>query len=122
MKLSDIKDESRFGILDEAAVLIEKLAKNEDFRAMMFKDDIDPNTSRGEAGAIMSQRIKKGLPHLMSTASAEIAEYLALVEGVSVEEYKKDMTLGKLFVGVTDMLNDPIFLNFFYLYAPTEQG
>ena len=58
MRLSDIKDEERFGVVDEAAAIIER---------------------------------------------------------VSEEEYSKDLSLGKIFNGVLEMIKDPIFINFFYL-------
>lgn len=115
MKLSDISDESRFGVLDEAAAIIERLGQNEDFKNMMFKDDIDTKLDKQSAARLMNKRVYANMPKLMRSAKKDIAAYLALVEGVSEEEYSKDLTLGKLFNGVVEMMNDPVFLNFFYL-------
>lgn len=116
MKLSEIKDESRFGVLDEAAVVIEKLAKNEDFKAMMFKDDLDFKDNAETAKQVLNNRVLKNMPKLMKGAKNDLVAYFALVEGVSETEWTKDMTLGKIFNGVVEMLNDSIFLNFFYSY------
>lgn len=115
MKLSEIKDESRFGVLDEAAAIIERLGQNEDFKNMMFKDDIDGKMDKQSAARLMNKRVYANMPKLMRSAKRDIVTYLALVEGVSEEEYSKDLTLGKLFSGVVEMMNDPVFLNFFYL-------
>lgn len=115
MRLSDIKDEERFGVVDEAAAIIERLAKNEDFKAMMFKDDIDPNTDPKIMAQIMNKRVLAHMPKLMRSAKTDIVAYLAVVEGVSEEEYSKDLSLGKIFNGVLEMIKDPIFINFFYL-------
>lgn len=122
MRLSDIKDEERFGVVDEAAAIIERLAKNEDFKAMMFKDDIDPKTDPKIMAQIMNKRVFAHMPKLMRSAKADIVAYLAVVEGISEEEYSKDLSLGKIFNGVLEMIKDPIFINFFYLsQAPSAE-
>lgn len=116
MRLADIKDESRFGVLDEATAIIEKLSKNEVFKAMMFKDDLNFQTDAETAKQVLNNRVLGNLPKLMKSAKSDLIAYFACVEGISEEEYTKDMTLGKIFNGVIEMLNDPIFLNFFYSY------
>lgn len=115
MKLADI-DQSRFDIIDEATVIIEKLSKNEDFKSMLFKDDLNFKGDAEAAKQILNKRVLSNIPKLMNSAKTELTEYFALLEGVPVDEYLKDFTFGKAFNGVVDMLNDTVFLNFFYSY------
>ncbi len=116
MKLYDISSERYSEVMEAAPALIEKLAANEEFKAMMFKDDLDVKGDAKNAQKILSDRVLKHLPKLMVSAKTELVSYFALLNGVSEAEYAQNMTVGKVFDEILDALNDKVFLNFFYSY------
>lgn len=118
MKLCDIGADRYDEVMAAAPELIKNLAKNKEFSAMMFRGDInvnDPETAK-TAKQIMQKRVSEHLPKLMVNAKKELCAYFALLDGVSEEEFSEKMTIGTMISGITEMLNDAAFINFFGLY------
>lgn len=117
MKLSDIKGEQAFETLDRVTPIIEKLSLNADFLDLL-NVDVGSVEDKTQAAAIaadkISNNIRKYLPKLMKSASKELTLYTEILTGAKAE----DITLGNIFQTLIDMLNDPVFLNFFALYRP----
>lgn len=116
MRLCDIGSERYFEVMEKAPALIEKLAANEEFKAMMFKDDLNVEGDKKNAINVMNSRVLKHLPKLMVDAKEDLVSYFALVNGVSEEEYAEKMTIGTIFGEILEALGDKVFLNFFYSY------
>lgn len=112
--------------LDLALEKIESLSKNQHFKDMFFRDDIKEkfNLRSGDgvaaAQSFITKRILSHIPALMKHAKKELADYFAFCNGISAEEYEKELTVGKLYADVYGMINDETFLNFFYSFAETE--
>lgn len=115
MKLCDIGFDRYDEVMAKVPELIENLAKNEEFKAMMFRDDLDPSDLKA-AQKLLEDRVAQHFPKLMLSAKKELIAYFALIEGVSEEEYTKNLTVGGMIGGVSDMLRDKAFLNFFGLH------
>ncbi len=114
-------------VLDLALEKIEKLSKNQYFKDMLFKNDLEKkfnlaSKSGAEAAQVFfSNRIMSHIPNLMRYAKAELAEYFSFVNGVSEEEYLKDMTVGNLYDDIYGMISDKVFLNFFSSFTKAEE-
>lgn len=115
MKLCDIGADRYDEVMAAVPALIENLAKNKEFSAMMFRGDINANDLK-TAKQIMQKRISEHLPKLMVNAKKELCAYFSLLDGVSEAEFAKKMTIGTMISGITEMLNDAAFINFFGLY------
>lgn len=115
MRLSDIKADRYDEVMAAVPELIENLAKNETFNAMMFRGDLDASDLKA-AQKKMTERISEYLPKLMTSAKKELVEYFALLDDVSADEYAKNLTIGSMFNGIEEILKDKVFLNFFALY------
>lgn len=123
MKLSNIGFDRYDEVMAKVPTLIENLAKNKEFSAMMYKGDLNP-TDLESAKQMVQKRISEHFPKLMISAKNEIVAYLALLDGVTEKEFAEKTTIGEMVKGVSDMLNDVAFINFFGLYQTpnTEQA
>lgn len=117
MKLSDVKGEKQFEILGKAIPMLEKLSKNKDFNNML---NVTVKTPEDKEAATeqLTENVKKHLPKLIQTAGKELAEYAALLKG----EKPEDVSAGEIFLTLVEMLNDPVFFDFFALYRPKSAG
>ncbi len=115
MKLSDIGADRYDKVIAAVPELIENLAKNKEFSAMMFRGDLDVNDLE-TATQKMQKRISEHLPKLMVNAKKELCAYFALLDGVSETEFTEKMTVGTMMNSITEMLKDAAFIRFFGLY------
>lgn len=112
MKLSDIGFDRYDEVMAKAPELIKNLAENKEFNAMMFRGDINPSDLES-AKQIIQERVSEHFPKLMINAKKELIAYFALLHGVTEKEFAEKATIGDMVSGVSEMMKDVAFINFF---------
>lgn len=109
MRLSDIKGERSIEVIAE---LIEPIANIAADKAAtdLFKAQKATGKKTAEGFA---ERVRKNLPALLKTHKDDIIAIMAAINGVSREEYAKEMTLASLLGDAYEVLTDKEFLVFF---------
>lgn len=122
MKIKDVTGERSFTILKDVIPYIEQFGKSELFRKIFSTDDL-PEDKEKQVETV-SQRIMDNLPDLIAEEKDNLVAYFALLDGVSTEEYLKEVNAGKIVDGMVDMFSDGHFRTFFtpFLKKPTAQG
>lgn len=110
MKLSDIKGADVFDVIADCIVPITNIAADEKAMAL-FKKQVVPKGTDVRAVAI--KRLAAGVPPLMRDHKDDLVAILAAVNLTSVDEYAKELTLGKLISDLADLVGDPMFADFF---------
>lgn len=110
MKLSDIKGADVFDVIADCIVPITNIAADEKAMAM-FKKQVVPEGTDVRAVAI--KRLAAGVPPLMRDHKDDLVAILAAVNLTPVDEYAKELTLGKLITDLADLIGDPMFADFF---------
>ena len=110
MKLSDIKGADVFDVIADCIVPITNIAADEKAMAL-FKKQVVPEGTDVRAVAI--KRLAAGVPPLMRDHKDDLVAILAAVNLTPVDEYAKEMTLGKLITDLADLIGDPMFADFF---------
>lgn len=110
MKLSDIKGADVFDVIADCIVPITNIAADEKAMAL-FKKHVVPEGTDVRAVAI--KRLAAGVPPLMRDHKDDLVAILAAVNLTPVDEYAKELTLGKLITDLADLIGDPMFADFF---------
>lgn len=110
MKLSDIKGADVFDVIADCIVPITNIADDEKAMAL-FKKQVVPEGTDVRAVAI--KRLAAGVPPLMRDHKDDLVAILAAVNLTPVDEYAKELTLGKLITDLADLIGDPMFADFF---------
>ena len=110
MKLSDIKGADVFDVIADCIVPITNIAADEKAMAL-FKKQVVPKGTDVRAVAI--KRLAAGVPPLMRDHKDDLVAILAAVNMTPVDEYAKELTLGKLISDLADLISDPMFADFF---------
>lgn len=110
MKLSDIKGADVFDVIADCIVPITNIAADEKAMAL-FKKQVVPEGTNVRAVAI--KRLAAGVPPLMRDHKDDLVAILAAVNLTPVDEYAKELTLGKLITDLADLIGDPMFADFF---------
>lgn len=110
MKLSDIKGADVFDVIADCIVPITNIAADEKAMAL-FKKQVVPDGTDVRAVAI--KRLAAGVPPLMRDHKDDLVAILAAVNLTPVDEYAKELTLGKLITDLADLIGDPMFADFF---------
>lgn len=110
MKLSDIKGADVFDVIADCIVPITNIAADEKAMAL-FKKQVVPKGTDVRAVAI--KRLAAGVPPLMRDHKDDLVAILAAVNLTPVDEYAKELTLGKLISDLADLVGDPMFADFF---------
>lgn len=110
MKLSDIKGADVFDVIADCIVPITNIAADEKAMAL-FKKQVVPKGTDVRAVAI--KRLAAGVPPLMRDHKDDLVAILAAVNLTPVDEYAKELTLGKLITDLADLIGDPMFADFF---------
>lgn len=116
MKISDVKGERSFTISKEVLPYIVKFSENEHFKKVFDTSDLpkgdlpEDKVKRGEA---VMAKIADNLPDIIDSCRDNLVRYFALLEDVVPEKYMEDITVGKIYNGITDMFNDDVFRTFF---------
>lgn len=109
MKLSDIKGDRVLDVIADIIDPIANMAQDKDVAAM-FKREAVPDGM--EARDFFAKRMCKGLPVLLKSHKADIITILAVIEGVTPEQYAASLDLAKLFADVMELVTDDAFLDF----------
>lgn len=112
MKLSDIKGADVFDVIADCIVPITNIAADEKAMAL-FKKQVVPKGTDVRAVAI--KRLAAGVPPLMRDHKDDLVAILAAVNMTPVDEYAKELTLGKLITDLADLIGDPMFADFLRL-------
>lgn len=110
MKLSDIKGADVFDVIADCIVPITNIASDEKAMAL-FKKQVVPKGTDVRAVAI--KRLAAGVPPLMRDHKDDLVAILAAVNLTPVDEYAKELTMGKLIADLADLVGDPMFADFF---------
>lgn len=110
MKLSDIKGADVFDVIADCIVPVTNIAADEKAMAL-FKKQVVPEGTDVRAVAI--KRLAAGVPPLMRDHKDDLVAILAAVNLTPVDEYAKELTLGKLITDLADLIGDPMFADFF---------
>lgn len=111
MKLSDIKGERVFDVIADIIDPIVNIAQDSD-AAELFA----PKTEKPEdmdKWTYFLMRVKKSLPPLLKTHRDDFVTILAVVNNVSPKEYRKELTMQKLFSDIIELVTDQEFTSFF---------
>ena len=110
MRLSDIKGERVFDVIADIIDPIVTIAEDKNAAELFQPKELPKGMTPWE---FFLQRAKKSIPPLMKDHKAELCKIMATVNGVTVEEYLKDITLAKLLSDLTELLTDREFTSFF---------
>lgn len=108
-KFSEIKGKESMVVLAELVSPVASLAKDEEVMALFERKPI-PKNKNAQAEAM--DRLAKGLPPLMERHGDDFIKILAIVDGVTVEEYEEKMTLNTLISDFYTLMSDPAFRSF----------
>lgn len=109
MKLSDIKGDRVFDVI---ADIIEPACNiaTDDEAGKFFKRDSRPEDMSVREFTL--KQIKEALPPLLKTHKEDLIKIMATLDGISPEEYKKNLTMAGLFQGLYEILTDEDLLSF----------
>lgn len=116
MKLSQIKGTRCLEVIADVVEPIARIAEDKEAKAIFAPKKKPKNMT---AAAFMAQRVRKGLPSLLRNHEDDIVEILATINGVTPEEYAREMTMASLITDVMDVLLDSDFVSFFTSAAAT---
>lgn len=116
MKLSDIKEDRVFDVLADLIRPVANIAQDKAARRLFTKEAPPAGVSPRDFAV---QKVVRCLPVLIRVHKHDLATILAVIKGVSVEEYLRTLNLAQLTVDVLELLNDEAFMSFFTSAAPT---
>ena len=109
MKLSDIKGDRVFDVIADIIDPIANMVQDKDVAAM-FKREAVPDGM--EARDFFAKRMCNGLPILLKSHKADIIAVMAVIEGVTPEQYTASLNFAKLFTDVMELVTDDAFFDF----------
>lgn len=118
MRLSDIQGERVFDVIADIIDPIANIAED-DVASALFKREKLPEGMTVKQFA--TQRARKALPALLKGHKGDIIAILAAIEGVSEEQYKRELTLVKLMQDATELLSDEAF-SVLFISAQSENS
>ncbi len=110
MKLSEIKGERTLDVIAELIDPIANIAEDEAVRNMVKREKAPKGT---DPTSFLIRRLKKGIPSLIKNHKTDLVSILSTINGVSVEEYTKNLGILTLTRDVWDLITDSEFLGLF---------
>lgn len=110
MKLSDIKGGRVLDVLADLVGPVLSIAEDEEAKRLFTRETPPEGV---DVQDFATEKIKKGVPTLIKGHKTDMIAILAVLEGVSSEEYANGLTLAKLMADVTELLTDDEFVAFF---------
>lgn len=110
MKLSEIKGERVFDVIADIVDPIVSIAEDKDAADLFKPKELPKGMTPWE---FFLSRVKVSLPPLMRNHKRDLAGVMAAIEGVTVDDYMRDITLGKLLSDLVSLMNDEEFTSFF---------
>ena len=118
MKLSDIKGERVFDVIADIIDPIANIAADDE-AAKLFKRRPLPNAV--DVRKFTINRMRSSVPKLIKSHKGDVVSILATIEGVTAEEYVRELNMLKLMNDFVDMLTDDEILALF-TSAQTESS
>lgn len=109
MKLSDIKGDRVLDVIADIIDPIANMVQDKDVAAMFEREAVPDGM---EARDFFAKRMCKGLPVLLKSHKADIIAAMAVIEGVTPEQYAASLDFPKLFTDVMELVTDDAFLDF----------
>lgn len=109
MKLSEVSGERVFDVLAEITDPVFAIATDEAVQATLQGIADKGKKAKGED---LLASVRAIVPVLVKTHREDVVAILAAIEGVTPEEYVKELTMPKLFAAITDVLTDEELLSF----------
>lgn len=106
MRLSDIKGDRVFDVIADIAGPVYSIATDEEARAF-FK-----RVGGGDDGPSIEEKLRDAMPSLLRGHRDDLVAIMAAIEGVSAEEYRKNLTMAGLLKGLYEILTDEDLLAF----------
>lgn len=110
MKLSDVKGERTFDVVADLIGPIVSIAKDKDAADLFQPKELPEGMTPWE---FFLSRVEKSLPPLMKAHRNELVTIMATINGVTEEEYVKNVNLGSLFADLVELVTDKEFTSFF---------
>lgn len=110
MKLSEIKGDRVYEVIAGIIDPMYNIADDKEASALFSNEKRPEGVSKEE---FAEQKIRKGLPALIRNHKDDFTTILAVIEGVSNEEYLENLTMSKFFTDVSELVSDPQFRGLF---------
>jgi len=107
MKLSEIKGDRALEVIADIMEPISNIVSDKEAKKAFQNAEKEP--------------IVKVLPQLIKTHKQDIYKMLAIIDGVSVDEYKKSSNMMKLLQDFSDIITDESVQSLFISAKATEQ-
>lgn len=105
MRLSDIKGDRVFDVIADIAGPVYSIATDEEARAFFKRVG-------GGDGPSIEEKLRDAMPSLLRGHRDDLVAIMATIEGVSSEEYRKNLTMAGLLKGLYEILTDEDLLAF----------
>lgn len=110
MKLSNVKGDRTLDVIADIMEPIANIAEDKAAAALFHRERVPEGMS---PKAFLLARVKRCVPALLRGHKADVIAIFASIEGVTPEEYAKDLNLVKLISDLTELLTDDVFMAFF---------
>lgn len=110
MRLSDVKGERTFDVIADIIDPIANIAEDKDAADLFTRQKLPDGMT---ANQFLLQRARKAVPALLKNHKADVIAILSTIEGVTTDEYCKELNLAKLFVDCVELITDQAFTAFF---------
>lgn len=118
MRLSDIQGERVFDVIADIIDPVANIAQDNAASALFRRERLPEGMT---AKNFLVWRARKSLPVLFKEHKGDIIAILAAIEGVSEEQYKRELTLVKLMQDATELLSDKAF-SVLFISAQSENS
>lgn len=110
-RLSDIKGRESMVVLSQLITPIANIVSDPDVMAMFRPSKAAPK-DKAKQQAYAMELMAKGFPPLMDRHGDDFIRILAIIDGVTVEEYEAQMTLQGIINDFGTLINDEAFRAF----------
>lgn len=109
MRLSQIKGDRVFDVIAEIIDPIANIAQDNDAMALFKREKVPEGM---DSTQFFISRMKKAVPALLKSHKKDVVTILATINGVSNEEYLKNVTMASLIKDLFEMITDEELLSF----------
>lgn len=109
MKLSDVKGERTLDVIADLIDPIASIAQDKDVSDMFERQAVPEGM---EARDFFAARMRKGMPALLKGHKDDVIAILAIIEGVSPDEYAESLNLAKIIKDFMELVTDEAFIGF----------
>ena len=106
MRLSDIKGDRVFDVIEDIIDPIANIASDETASALFKREKLPEGITAKE---FLLERARKAVPALLKGHKSDIITVLSTIEGVSADDYRASLTLAKLMKDTAELMTDEAF-------------